>query len=655
MDCWGWGNTFSDTTRYLETLKGYGVDELAIIYHVWQNHGYDNGLPEHLPANEARGGDLQMRMLGTTAKRLGYLFSLHENYIDYYPNFPEYTDEAVALDSRGGKIAAWYMPSTGIQSYRLKPSWIERYVADQSPQIHRRYRTTAAYLDVHSVGLPFQLDFDAEAPGASSLRYTFERICELFESMRRIHGGPLFGEGNFHAVWAGRIDGCEAQIGGRGGEINPVLPDYDLLKVHPLAVNHGMGYYTRWQREKRGTLDQEDMTKYRAQELAYGHAGFFNTGAMANLSQVLQEYYLVQPLQARYAPSAIRTIRYLFDPEPDGGGRWVTSEVACLTDAPRKVHTAYENGLNLWINDGRDAWVIQGRALPPYGFVAQGTDISAYTARLNNGWIGDFVETPNRIFLNPRTYEALYVDTSDTVGIAPLAPTLTSDGDRRFQIAYRWSVESVPERDYVIFVHFTDESGRILWQDDHRAATPVAQWPLGETFVDGPHAVDIPAAIGPGRYQVRVGMYLPKIGRLTLSGKADPSRSYRVGWLEVPKPDSRESISLIPETTRDGAEQPGANPPEAQLDFGIATTDITVRIDRETDGLVVMPIPHGKEGTVVLHMDRILPGRAMTAPQATALASDRTPIGDAPLIQTGATLTLQTTVPEAWFYRVSLR
>ena len=85
-------------------------------------------------------------------------------------------------------------------------------------------------------------------------------------------------KGYNHFYWAGRCDGVEAQVD--GGEDHAPLLDFDLLKIHPQMVNHGMGYYERWFRNGyqhhwgRDTGTMEQIDKYRAQELAYGHAGF---------------------------------------------------------------------------------------------------------------------------------------------------------------------------------------------------------------------------------------------------------------------------------------------------------------------------------------------------------------------------------------------
>ena len=66
------------------------MDHVAIISHVWQRYGYDVKLPDHLPANPQFGGDEGMIAFGRAANECGYVWSLHENYIDLYPDAPSY-------------------------------------------------------------------------------------------------------------------------------------------------------------------------------------------------------------------------------------------------------------------------------------------------------------------------------------------------------------------------------------------------------------------------------------------------------------------------------------------------------------------------------------------------------------------------------------
>ena len=163
-----WGGDFVPDAKRLERYKSYGIDELAIIKHVWQRYGYDIKLPDHLPANPGMGGDEGMKVLVSTATKLGYVFSLHENYIDFYPNAPSWNEKDVVRTPSGEMSKAWYHKGTKTQSYAIKANKMLYYAAQNSPEIHRRFGTNASYLDVHSCVTPWHhVDYEAEQPGVS--------------------------------------------------------------------------------------------------------------------------------------------------------------------------------------------------------------------------------------------------------------------------------------------------------------------------------------------------------------------------------------------------------------------------------------------------------------------------------------------------------
>ena len=150
-----WGGTFANIAANLTNLAGYGITNCVALIHDWQRSGYDNALPMHYPANARYGGDAGMSNLVATGTRLGIRCALHENYVDYYPNYDFYNTNDIALDSAGHLQLAWYNPGTHIQSFAVKPNAILRLAATQSPEIHRRYDTQADYLDVHSAVPPW--------------------------------------------------------------------------------------------------------------------------------------------------------------------------------------------------------------------------------------------------------------------------------------------------------------------------------------------------------------------------------------------------------------------------------------------------------------------------------------------------------------------
>ena len=119
-----WGGRYSEIARHFEILSSYGINHCVAIIHDWQRSGYDNALPAHLPAASDKGGDEAMKALVATGKRLGYLVALHENYVDYYPNYDHFREADIALDSTGKRQNAWYNPGTRIQSFAVKPNAI---------------------------------------------------------------------------------------------------------------------------------------------------------------------------------------------------------------------------------------------------------------------------------------------------------------------------------------------------------------------------------------------------------------------------------------------------------------------------------------------------------------------------------------------------
>ena len=155
-----------------------------------------------------------MKALGQAAKDCGYLFALHENYIDLYPDAPSFDKKAIALNQDGSWMKAWYNEHTKVQSFVIKAAEAIRFAWQNSPEINKRYYTTMAYIDAQTCGSPdWRVDYDASQPMAAIARLKVKTECELYDYMRKVHGGPFLGEGNMHTSCRSR-DGVEAQTGG---------------------------------------------------------------------------------------------------------------------------------------------------------------------------------------------------------------------------------------------------------------------------------------------------------------------------------------------------------------------------------------------------------------------------------------------------------
>lgn len=542
-----WGGNYRDIATDMTRLHAAGVRNCIALIHVWQRSGYDNALPDHIPANPDLGGDDGMKVLVRTATSLGYRIALHENYVDYYTNYDHYNEADIARDSKGDKQLAWYNAGTKMQSFAVKPTAILRLAATQSPEIHRRYGTNANYLDVHSAVPPwFHVDMDAGERGAGQFSTVWQVHRKLWDYERRVHGGPVFGEGNNHAYWSGLLGGAEAQFGiGWGynsGMKAPLLVDFDLLKIHPLQINHGMGYYERWWDQTRWSalppavvLDQ-----YRMQEIAYGHAGFLAGSTWNVLPLAWLEHGLVTPVSSRQAGATVTGLSYF------ANGKWLDPSAAAAAGQWDRVRITYSNGLVVLANNAPGAWSVAGRKIPQYGWTATGAGLSAGTV-LSGDTIIDSVDSPTFVLANAR--RRLDWDLTGVVAVRPRVGTFIQSGPRQFTAEYRWDVRSAPGRDYACFVHFgipgrdAGDEG-IRFQGDHNLATPASRWRAGQVIQDGPHPISIPAGLPDGTYQWTIGLITPGSGaRAGLLGPVDTHGRILLGTVTL-----RDGvISFVPE------------------------------------------------------------------------------------------------------------
>jgi hypothetical protein len=608
-----WGGTFTNIAANLKTLADYGITNCVALVHDWQRSGYDNALPMHYPANANYGGDAGMSYLVATGVSLGIRCSLHENYVDYYPNYDLYDTNDIALDSAGKLQLAWYNPGTKIQSFAVKPNAILRLASTQSPEIHRRYGTQANYLDVHSAVPPwFHVDDRAGEAGAGKFSRVWDVHRQLWAYERATHGGPVFGEGNNHWYWSGCLDAVEAQFGsgwpGNGGFTAPLAVDFDLLKIHPLQFNHGMGYYSRWwptesyQTNWGSPVPMVVLDRYRMQEAAYGHAGFLDGSVYANIPLAWLEHHLLSPVMARYA--AARPVGILYETN----GAWVDASAAArLGDAGvwDRVQVRYENGLTVTANGGGIVLSAGAWSLPGLGWVAEGAGVTAGTT-LRDGVIADFADTGDTLFLNARA--AADWNLSAFRRVRPSVGSFQQTGARAFRVVYRWDVQDRLAKNYSAFVHFS-ASGVIRAQQDHSLSPPTSQWQPGQIINDGPWNVTLSSSLPDGNYDWFIGLFdsTGDGSRVPLQGLDDGSSRIRIGVLRLT--NAGTVLSFTPETNAP-AFDPGSwyaqhlNNTNVVVDFGDARTDGSVWLRHEANIWLLKTWPRERNFTLEFNQAR---------------------------------------------------
>jgi len=612
-----WGGSYDRGAELLRTLKSYGVDHAAVIWHCWQRYGYDVKLPDHLPANPALGGDEAMKRLAAAARDAGYPFSLHENYIDFYPDAPSYDPRDVVLNEKGEPSKAWYNSGTKVQSFALKASRMLHYAAQNSPEIHKRFGTTAAYLDVHTCVPPWhQVDYDPKTDFAAAHHAKVLVHKQLFQYERDTHGGPLFGEGHNHFYWAGLVDGVEAQVD--GGEDRPLLLDFDLLKLHPQMANHGMGYYERWLRTGYATKwgveapTPAQLDNYRATEIAYGHAGFVGSRVAYVPHLVWREHNLVSPVQALYGAAKATEILY------EVGGKLVTASAAAPVGTLDRVRVAYDSGLVVHVNLREADWQVGGHVLPQFGFLAEAPNLLAYTAR-RDGLIADYAEDAETLFADARTN--VYRPWEEgLVAIEPRLKSLKDLGDGSFEISYEWAADGELPDDYTAFVHFVDrgaeEGEGIAFQNDHAPNPPTSQWRRGTVVADGPHRVQVPADQGVAAYDILVGLYRREAGRVALRGLSVGQNRILVGRIGVERDGNRvKALKLLPTDDVRGRQLAARrlfdermNTAGKLIDFGKVRTDGSFKLYKRKGAFTLLPYPRERDFAIELDLSTLAPG-----------------------------------------------
>jgi hypothetical protein len=419
-DMWNW--SFYNYLDWLKYLASQNMKDLFVIVHAWQRFGYDNGLPTTYPASKEMGGDLALKRVSDFCKNHGYLFSLHTNYDDFYPNSPDWNPKDLALDSEGKRIKAWFNPATGIQAFLMKPSRSLFYARKYEPLIHQAYGTTATYVDVLTAILPSDfVDYDALVPGSAKQYSTFKHYLDVISYMRKTHSGPIAGEsvGTPTGIWAGYIDAVEGDPRSRfdcgenkGGTDVPTIVDYKLKVIHPLSVPHGMSCLQRFYYNKFSGYTQKELERYLATEIAFGNAAFLDSAFFLPeyRSELKRHYQFLSLLQKNYLPPKVKEIFYYV------GGKFVALSAALKAVLPSASNAdvnfvlceklgilkiTYSNKLTIYVNRTKKqtfqlTYSGSNYMLQPNNFLAiKNNKVIAYSAEVE-GKRKDYIASSHR-------------------------------------------------------------------------------------------------------------------------------------------------------------------------------------------------------------------------------------------------------------------
>jgi hypothetical protein len=399
--------------NYYRTLKRYGLDRIIATGFAWYVQGYDRagliGSPSGRWRPRPEIGMERWQEYRRAIKALGYLFGTY-SFVPCLNPVSEYWDEAgLGLRSDGSLARGWWYGEWALKFAAALP-----IVRQVSRKVRQYYPADVTYLDISTLIAPQSHDYEAGVEGAGMGRATLLGNLACIAEARKWQGSVI-SEGYFRWLYAGVSDMDYATMVRPStyrstGEM-PLLPDFDLLKIHPLEHGMMMGVYPQLflSEEESAQLLKDSgvgqpppgFYKYLAASLAYGHMAMVGYDYDPPPARVIQLYALMQGVQTEYLTDTVARIEY-----HDGRG-FVSTSQALREDTLRvgRIHVAYSRGLQVYVNYNSDrTWTVEvdGRAweLPPYGWVIYKPGEMLACSALVGGHRVDYVDCPGYLYLN---------------------------------------------------------------------------------------------------------------------------------------------------------------------------------------------------------------------------------------------------------------
>ncbi len=392
----------------------FGMTEILVTDHEvgWRDGGESFTLRTR--AAPGKGGDEGQAEYSRLMRGLGLRYGIYNNYRDFAPVNEHWDPHGVVRLSDGQLQPAW------ARCYVLKPTRAVELESHLSPIIQQKFQLDTSYCDVHTAVTPWSsVDYDARVPGAGRMADVIYAYGEIMLHQKQAWNGPVYSEGNNHWYYCGLTDGNYGQDQVARLDENPWLVDFDLLKLHPLCCNFGMGnpgMFFGESRSGRITADNwaAKLDQFLAATLAFGHTGFFVREA--GEAESLRSYFSVQQIHQRYAVDTVESIRYA-----DAGGNLFDTSTALASGDYRRsqIRTRYREGMEVWVNGHpQESWTIhpsdrpQDRpiVLPPFGWYACDTkkkDLVGLSA-IVDGRRADYVDGPKYTYGNGRGHFARF-------------------------------------------------------------------------------------------------------------------------------------------------------------------------------------------------------------------------------------------------------
>ena len=442
------GDGFERCLGLFRQMKGLGMEKIIVKHHAqtFSSHSGQGDEPfvQRVKASSnIPGGDAALANYIRQVKALGYQYFLYTDYCIFAPVCAHFDEGLVALNPSGQWTPGWY------QYYVLTPLMAPVLAARFAPQLEAKYGNTGSYCDQHTAAPPSRwVDYDPRKPGAGMLQTVFRAYCRVFQAEKEAYNGPAPSEGGNYWFYAGMADGSYAQLSAAPTDARwqvPFLVDFDLLKIHPLEVDLGMGWRKSYGYDDHAKNWDDALDRFHCATIAFGHSGILYSPNFPTPTatpkedpldkwkrSVVRTYFMIQQLASRYALVPVRNISYW------DGRRLISPSDALRSGAYTRSQVAveYENGLRVWVNGSfEEPWRVQADSqtydLPPNGWLAiQGAEFLEYSA-MKDGHRVDFVRSPVYTFADGR---GVLTDFGGGVKAKEAVIVLHGRGDERHEV-----------------------------------------------------------------------------------------------------------------------------------------------------------------------------------------------------------------------------
>ena len=370
--------SYVEVYETLRTLKQLGINKLLVNHPAETWHDGGGASEFSTDAAPIKGGDDALSEYIEALDELGFQASLQTGFRHIAATDPECTPTNTALTEDSQPTL------TGSGTHLFKPTLAAERCEKHIAQLVDKFQPAVPYITSHAALPPW--DF-ADCDYTTDHLPTLPNSLELQRNLLATIGqqSPCIGDGGNHWLYAGLLQAVWAKMVGENPRELPVLVDFDLLNLHSLHINVGLGSPEDFfgdaipQEEKNSRSNF--LSRYIATTAAFGHAVSLPDANEWGLPSTVKAYFMLQKIQESYLNSPVSKIRY------HQNGHFTSLNDALHSGAYElgQLQINYENQTRVYSNLGITSWEIEEAdhtfLLPPGSFWASADEgrIIAYS------------------------------------------------------------------------------------------------------------------------------------------------------------------------------------------------------------------------------------------------------------------------------------